>query len=52
MENNNKKVVLIGGSNGIGLAIGKKLLDCGYGSKSRPEKFQLISRNMLAIWLS
>ena len=30
MENNNKKVVLIGGSNGIGLAIGKKLLDCGY----------------------
>lgn len=30
MEKNNKKVVLIGGSNGIGLAIGKKLLDCGY----------------------
>ena len=26
----NKKAVIIGGSNGIGLAISKKLLDCGY----------------------
>ena len=30
MNTNNKKAVIIGGSNGIGLAISKKLLDYGY----------------------
>lgn len=30
MEKLHKKAVVVGGSNGIGLAIGKKLIDCGY----------------------